>query len=66
MQPKLPFLKTKADPTLRIIVQLAFYLIYRKYVKGVCTLKFMNTWTKFLQNDNAAFAKIIVHNTVFS
>ena len=32
-------------------------------MKGVCTFKFMNTLTKFFQNGNAAFAKVIVHNT---
>ena len=41
---KTPIFKNKGrDPTLSIIVQLAFYLIYRKYVKGVCIFKFMNT-----------------------
>ena len=42
------------------------FLFYRKYMKGVCTFKFMNTEIKLFQNRNAAFAKIIMRNTVFS
>ena len=34
--------KRKTKPTLRIIVQYVFCLMYRKYMKGVRTFKFMN------------------------
>ena len=43
MQILRPFLKRKTEPELRTIDQEVFCLIYRKYMKGVCTLKFMNT-----------------------
>ena len=35
------------------------------FTKGVCTIKCMNTLTKFSQQNNIDFAKVLVHNIVF-
>ena len=58
MQTQHPFFKRKTEPTLRIVVQQPFFLIYRKYVKGLCTFKFIKFINKVLSKCQCGFCQV--------